>query len=232
MWAGSSAEPDRQGAKAILQPPRLPPALPRTRWPVTTRCDARQGLLLYDQGQPAAVARRHHALLSRLERRGLRAETIPPGRPLILPNRSTDTAEQVDKGHGRIEWRKLEVSAELADYLDWPGLSQVCRITRRRLLVETVTRALGHRKSPAPGLRRHLRRGRLPHALRRRTTDPRRVPQHRPHPHAQTKRQNHRGNRTLPGKHARNLLRFGKIEAPWQRLGDSRPSFWLNTILN
>jgi len=43
--------------------------------------------------------------------------------------------ETVEKGHGRIEIRRLECSESLASYLSqWPGLRQVCRIERRRSL--------------------------------------------------------------------------------------------------
>ena len=46
-----------------------------------------------------------------------------------------DRVETVEKGHGRIEIRRLECSESLASYLSrWPGLSQVCRIERRRSL--------------------------------------------------------------------------------------------------
>jgi predicted transposase YbfD/YdcC len=51
----------------------------------------------------------------------------------------------VEKGHGRIETRRLEVTASLAGRLapTWHGLAQVCRITRQRIVrgktsVETV----------------------------------------------------------------------------------------------
>jgi predicted transposase YbfD/YdcC len=40
----------------------------------------------------------------------------------------------VDKGHGRIEKRAIEVTSSLAEYLgsDWPGCAQVFRLTRVR----------------------------------------------------------------------------------------------------
>jgi hypothetical protein len=40
----------------------------------------------------------------------------------------------VDKGHGRVEVRSLEVTTWLADYLDpdWPGCRQVFRLERER----------------------------------------------------------------------------------------------------
>ena len=54
-----------------------------------------------------------------------------------------DTAAETAKGHGRIETRRLETTEALAGYTDWPGLKQVCRITREREVngaksVETV----------------------------------------------------------------------------------------------
>lgn len=39
----------------------------------------------------------------------------------------------VEKGHGRLETRKITVSSELKDYSDWPGLEQVFRLERRRV---------------------------------------------------------------------------------------------------
>lgn len=51
-----------------------------------------------------------------------------------------ETAETFSKGHGRREHRRLESSTRLARHLDWPGVAQVCRLTRRvrRRGVETV----------------------------------------------------------------------------------------------
>lgn len=42
------------------------------------------------------------------------------------------TAETVEKEHGRIEIRKIAVSAEVIPHLDWPGAAQVARIERIR----------------------------------------------------------------------------------------------------
>lgn len=47
------------------------------------------------------------------------------------------TAHTLDKGHGRQEQRTLTLSAELADYSDWPGLAQVFRLERQRLTTTT-----------------------------------------------------------------------------------------------
>ena len=47
---------------------------------------------------------------------------------------SIDRACEVDKGHGRIEKRTLEVTTWLTEYLgpDWPGCQQVFRLERER----------------------------------------------------------------------------------------------------
>lgn len=42
-----------------------------------------------------------------------------------------------DKGHGRLEWRTLEASTALGDYLPWPGMKQVMRRTCKRLITKT-----------------------------------------------------------------------------------------------
>src|SRR6185437_81554 len=41
---------------------------------------------------------------------------------------------EVDKGHGRLEKRSIEITSSLAEYLgsDWPGCAQVFRLTRQR----------------------------------------------------------------------------------------------------
>lgn len=41
------------------------------------------------------------------------------------------TTETTEKGHGRLESRRLTVSAELKGYLDWPGAEQVFKLERR-----------------------------------------------------------------------------------------------------
>lgn len=44
--------------------------------------------------------------------------------------------ETTEKGHGRIEIRRLEATASLTAYLApaWAGIAQVCRITRQRII--------------------------------------------------------------------------------------------------
>ena len=43
-------------------------------------------------------------------------------------------AETVEKGHGRIETRRIAVRTKLPSRLDqdWPGITAICRIERRR----------------------------------------------------------------------------------------------------
>lgn len=40
------------------------------------------------------------------------------------------TANSLDKGHGRIERRCLVSTTAVNEYLNWPGTAQVCQITR------------------------------------------------------------------------------------------------------
>ena len=53
-------------------------------------------------------------------------------------------AETIEKSHGRIETRQIETTASLANHLRlWPGVAQVCRISRERIIrgkktIETV----------------------------------------------------------------------------------------------
>lgn len=53
----------------------------------------------------------------------------PRGGPHPLDIRAHTT---LGKGHGRLERRRLEASADLAGHLDWPGLAQVMRRTMQR----------------------------------------------------------------------------------------------------
>lgn len=44
------------------------------------------------------------------------------------------TATSCDKGHGRVEVRSIETLTRIPAWLSWPGVQQVCRITRQRTL--------------------------------------------------------------------------------------------------
>jgi hypothetical protein len=65
---------------------------------------------------------------------------LPSPRPAFPPLQTArraaeiERACEVDKGHGRIETRAIEVTSSLAEYLgsDWPGCAQVFRLTRVR----------------------------------------------------------------------------------------------------
>jgi len=43
-----------------------------------------------------------------------------------------DLAEAANKGHGRVEYRRLRSSPRLREYLGWPGVEQVCVLERVR----------------------------------------------------------------------------------------------------
>lgn len=44
------------------------------------------------------------------------------------------TVSRSDKGHGRRERRTLTSTIALNHHLDWPGVKQVCRVVRERIL--------------------------------------------------------------------------------------------------
>ncbi len=56
---------------------------------------------------------------------------FPPVGPALAPP-DLKTAETVNKEHGRIEIRKIAVSAEVVPHLQWPGAAQAARIERTR----------------------------------------------------------------------------------------------------
>jgi len=47
------------------------------------------------------------------------------------PPKDFETAQSVNKGHGRIEQRTITVSSQLKDFLDWPYQEQVFKLERR-----------------------------------------------------------------------------------------------------
>lgn len=60
---------------------------------------------------------------------------IPPS-AIWSPPPDLRSAETVGKQHGRIETRTLRATSSLSAYLreTWPGVAQVCRMTRRRMV--------------------------------------------------------------------------------------------------
>ena len=57
--------------------------------------------------------------------------SLPPAHDRRPPP-DLEQAVTVEKGHGRIETRRLRVSRESAAHLNWPGVAQLCRIERTR----------------------------------------------------------------------------------------------------
>jgi predicted transposase YbfD/YdcC len=43
----------------------------------------------------------------------------------------------INKGHGRLEYRTLQASTALNEYLDWPGVHQVFRLARKTIILKT-----------------------------------------------------------------------------------------------
>ena len=48
-----------------------------------------------------------------------------------------DQVTTIDKGHGRLETRRLERNCALNDYVPWPGVGQVLRRTCQRVILKT-----------------------------------------------------------------------------------------------
>src|ERR1035437_6709983 len=57
-----------------------------------------------------------------------------PPQETVARREDLQTATTYDKGHGRIEVRTLETLTQIPPWLSWPGVEQVCRITRQRTL--------------------------------------------------------------------------------------------------
>ena len=53
------------------------------------------------------------------------------------PPKDFETAQNTNKGHGRLETRTLTVSSQLKDFLDWPFLEQVFKLQRRCISLKT-----------------------------------------------------------------------------------------------
>jgi predicted transposase YbfD/YdcC len=54
-----------------------------------------------------------------------------------FPPKDLETAQQTNKGHGRLETRTITVSSQLKDFLDWPYLEQVFKLERRFVSFKT-----------------------------------------------------------------------------------------------
>jgi len=63
-----------------------------------------------------------------------------PQKPMRGVGRLPDdfkTAVKTGKGHGRLEERRITVSSQLKDYVDWPYLEQAFKLERRFLYIKT-----------------------------------------------------------------------------------------------
>ena len=63
---------------------------------------------------------------------------------------SRQSAETFDKGHGRIERRRLVTSTILNEHLDWPDVGQVCQITRTVQRQGTTTTEVDYAVTSVP----------------------------------------------------------------------------------
>ena len=69
-------------------------------------------------------------------------EIFPPsqtGGDAAAPPPDLAAAQTIEKGHGRIETRRIAVSAEVIPHLAWPGAAQVARIERERRIGDKVS---------------------------------------------------------------------------------------------
>ena len=57
--------------------------------------------------------------------------------PALLAEHPQSRAHSLDRGHGRLERRKITLSSALADYLTWPGQQQVFQLARSRTSLTT-----------------------------------------------------------------------------------------------
>jgi len=65
------------------------------------------------------------------------APDVQPIPGMNFPPKDLETAQEIHKGHGRLEKRTLTVSSQLRDFLDWPYLDQVFKLERRSILLRT-----------------------------------------------------------------------------------------------
>ena len=69
------------------------------------------------------------------------------------PPPDIEYAETVEKGHGRIEMRRLALSREVVPHLQWPGAAQVCRIERTCERAGKTSRAVSYAVTSLPRVR-------------------------------------------------------------------------------
>lgn len=64
----------------------------------------------------------------------------------------------MDKGHGRLDRRTITTTTVLNDYLNWPGVRQVCQIERRRTIRGQTTIEIGYYITSLPRARAPAKR--------------------------------------------------------------------------
>ena len=69
--------------------------------------------------------------------------TCSCSRPSCTPG-IPETACTVEKGHGRLETRRIATSREVVPHLDWPGVAQVGRIEREREIRGQTSREVAY----------------------------------------------------------------------------------------
>ena len=62
---------------------------------------------------------------------------VQPIPGMNFPPKDFETAQQTNKGHGRLETRTITVSSQLKDFLDWPYLEQVFKLVRHFVSLKT-----------------------------------------------------------------------------------------------
>ena len=72
---------------------------------------------------------------------------------LAAPPPDIEYAETVEKGHGRIEVRRLALSREIVPHLGWPGAARVCRIERTLERAGKTGRAVSYAVTSLPRFR-------------------------------------------------------------------------------
>ena len=64
----------------------------------------------------------------------MRSTRLFPPAERVARQEDLQTAKSHDKGHGRLETRNIETLTQLPPWLSWPGVQQICRITRQRTI--------------------------------------------------------------------------------------------------
>jgi predicted transposase YbfD/YdcC len=62
---------------------------------------------------------------------------VQPIPGMNFPPKDFETAQETNKGHGRLETRTITVSSQLKDFLDWPYLEQVFKLERHFVSFKT-----------------------------------------------------------------------------------------------